>query len=72
MVARGELGFVMVVDARSRGLIDDDIAACCVWALLLCTALAPAAFSLALGKLLRTTALEQQPDGKQNGAVALP
>ncbi len=50
MVGRGELGFLLAAEALRRKLMSEEAFGACIWALLLCTVVAPFVFKFAVLK----------------------
>jgi Kef-type K+ transport system membrane component KefB len=50
MVGRGELGLLLAAEAKRIGVMSDDSFGATIWAILLCTLIAPFAFRFALAK----------------------
>lgn len=48
MIGRGDIGFLLIGDARSSGIVDEVQHGATVWALLVCTLASPPLFALAL------------------------
>lgn len=68
LVGRGELGLIIAATAREESLIDDEVFAITVWALLISTLVSPLVFSV----FLRRRRIRAEMSGEDPREAELP